>query len=514
MDDVRAPRVFAGGLATETNVFSPLVTGLRDFAISSPQDDADRRSRLLGGSVFARFADVCATHQCRYIQGTFASATAAGPTTTAAYEELRNQLLQEIREAMPLHGVLLALHGAMVAVGYDDCEEDLLAAVRAEVGDETTIGVLFDLHCDLSDQLLELANIIVTFKEYPHVDVDQRATELAELTVATINGTVVPVSEVFDCRVVGLFPTTSEPMRTFVNRLQAAERAPDVLSVSLGHGFPWGDAPANRARLLVVSDNSRDQARGLAETLGREFFELRKEVSLNALSLDDALQELDHLIDRGERPVVIAEVSDNPGLGAAGDATHLLAAVIGRQGTSAAVALLWDPAVVSRAFVAGEGASLEVRLGGKSGRPSGEPLDLTVSVTKLVPDLIQQLPQHDGVVSIPTGECARLTCENVDIIVSSTRQQVYGTEVFTAFGIDPLERDVIVVKSTSHFRAAFDPLAAAVLLSTTPGALSFDPTQIPYSRMDKCSYPWTDDPFGDRSEASPSSSTTGSSITQ
>jgi microcystin degradation protein MlrC len=484
-------RVFAGGVATETNVFSPIPTGLRDFALARPSDAQETRDRVMGGTVFARFAAVAASRDCKYVQGTYAFAIPAGITTRAAYEGLRDALLIELENALPVDCVLLGLHGAMVADGYEDCETDIVLRVRRLVGGEAKVGVLLDLHCDIPDSLLELADVIVTYKEYPHVDSDDRGEELARLTLDAAAGQVNPRMAVFDCRMVGLYPTPPEPMHSFVERMKEAEQRPGVLSVSLGHGFPWGDAPEMGARMLVVSDGEPGIASAVAAELGTQFWALRAEVTLKPLPMGIALDRA--LSTRALRPVVVADVSDNAGGGAPSDSTFVLQELLQRRVESAALALLWDPVAVEQAFAAGAGAMLTLRLGGKIGPASGEPLDLTVQVRGLVPDLVQRWPQTSGYSEVPCGDCACLACEGIEIIVGSVRQQVLGLEVFTAFGIEPAERNLLVVKSANHFRAAYAPIAGEIVYMSAPGALTFDFATIPYKRLDSRSYPLVDD---------------------
>jgi microcystin degradation protein MlrC len=486
-------RVFGGGIWTETNVFSPMPTGLQQFAVSRPDDDRASRERVFSGAVFTRFAEVAAAAGAEYAQGTYAAASPAGLTTRPAYESLRDTLLQEISEALPLDCVLLNLHGAMAADGYEDCETDLVARIREVVGPAARIGVLFDLHCDLPAGLLEASDVVITYKEYPHVDIEERAQEVATLTLRAAAGEIDPRSAAFDCRMMGMYPTGLEPMRGFVARLKEAEQRPGVLSVSLGHGFPWGDSPAMGTRVLVIADGSVEVAGSLAEELGRELFELRHEVAIRPLPMQDAL---DHALAPGaNRPVVVADVADNAGGGAPSDSTFALRELLDRKAENVAIALLWDPIAVRQAFAAGVGAKLALRLGGKLGPSSGDPLDLDVEVRALVPDLVQRWPQTTGHLDSRCGDCARLTCDGVDVVVSTLRQQVLGLEVFTAVGIDPTALDVIVAKSSNHFRAALEPIAGEILYMSTPGALSYDFPSVPYRHIDPNKHPLVDDPW-------------------
>jgi len=484
--------VFAGGIATETNVFSPMPTGLRDFAVAQPDDSQEVRDRLSGGSCFSAFAAVAVSRGCLYTQGSYAYAEPAGVTPRAAYETLRDSLLREVEKALPIDCVLLNLHGAMVAEGHEDCETDILLQVRRIVGDQAKIGILLDLHCDLPESLVEQADVLITYKEYPHIDADERARELARLVIDAAIQRVDPQMAVFDCRMIGLYPTSHQPMRGFVDRMREAERQPKILSVSLGHGFPWGDAPAMGARILVVADGDMLQAQALATEFGREFHSLRHKVTLKPLPMAAALDRALSLLP-ANGPIVVADVSDNPGGGAPGDSTFVLRELIRLGINNAAVALLWDPIAVQQAFAAGADATLTLRLGGKMGPSSGDPLDLAVLVRGVVPGLVQLFPQINGYDEVPCGDCACLTVAGIDVIVSSLRSQVLGLQVFTEFGINPADRDLLVVKSANHFLSAFAPIAREIIYMGAAGALIFDPRSIPYHHLDTNKFPLVDD---------------------
>jgi microcystin degradation protein MlrC len=358
----------------------------------------------------------------------------------------------------------------MAAEGYRECETDLAQRIREIVGSEAKIGALLDLHCDIEQSLLDAADVVITYKEYPHIDIDDRGAELAELVLDAAAGKVDPTMAVFDCRMIGMYVTPVEPMRSFVDSMSAAEQEPGILSVSLGHGFPWGDAPSMGTNLLVVADGDQGLARAKSEELGRRLYDLREEVCLRPLPMGTALDQALSLAS-SKRPIVFADMADNPGGGAPSDSTFVLRELLARGVRNAGIGLFWDPIAVGQAFGAGEGAKLTVRLGGKLGPASGDPLDLDVVVRGLQPNLVQLWPQTDGAMDIQGGETAWLECEGIDIIVGSIRHQVLGVEVFTAFGIDLAQRDLLVVKSSNHFRAAFAPVAAEILYMSAPGAL-------------------------------------------
>ena len=144
---------------------------------------------------------------------------------------------------MPLDGVLFGLHGAMVAHGYDDVEGDVLERARAIVGPDCVIGVELDPHCHLTVKRVRLADITILYKEFPHTDVVERAEDLLTLVLRTIRKEIRPTTSLFDCRQIGSYPTTLPLMRGFVDRTAAMEGKDGVLSVSIGHCFPYADVP-------------------------------------------------------------------------------------------------------------------------------------------------------------------------------------------------------------------------------------------------------------------------------
>jgi len=487
-------RVFSAGICTETNVFSPIPTGLGDFEVLTASDPQDAWMNVVLGSSFVRYADRATACNCEYIQGMYARATPAGLATKETYEVLRDRLLADLTAASPVDAIVLTLHGSMAAEGYVDCETDLVSRVRALVGDEPVLGLLLDPHCDLPDALVDSCDVIIAFKEYPHTDRDDRAIELVDIVIDAARGRVRPVMATYDCRMIGLYPTTREPMRTFVREMHDAEELSQVLSVSLGHGFPWGDSPATGARTLVVADADRATAMKIAEDLGQRFFALRHEVGLQTFGMTEALDKALSSVRVGA-PIVLADTSDNVGGGAPGDATFVLRELLARGVDDAALALFFDPAVVSQAFAVGEGSDIVVRLGGKHGVLSGEPVEMRATVRALVPELTQRWPQTDGFADVPSGAAARLSVNGIDVIVGARRQQVLGLEVFSAFGINPRQRRLLVVKSTHHFHAAFAPVAAEIIYVSAPGALCADPRELPYTRADTKKFPWVDDPW-------------------
>jgi microcystin degradation protein MlrC len=486
-------KLFMAALDTETNTFAPLPTGALAFAegfvahgnaTSLPENYCSaqlhvwrRRAEALGWDI--------AESLCAY-------AEPGGITAGHVYEEFREEILGDLRRALPVDAVLLALHGAMVAEGYDDCEGDLLAAIRAIVGPGVPVGAELDLHCHLTSAMTRAATVLVAYKEYPHIDIPERAEHLFTLIADAVAGRTKPVMAVFDCRMIGTFRPTAQPLRGFVDQMIAQEGRDRILSLSLVHGFPWGDVADVGVKMLAVADGDADRAVAAARHYGEALFALRKEAAPAFLTIDAALEvALDFAVDAPARPVVIADVADNPGGGAPGDTTFFLRQVLARRIDRIMLGYFWDPIAVRFCFEAGKGAALDLRIGGKCGPASGEPVDLRVTVMGLAP----QVTQRFGEAPVAMGPSAWVRSEGVDLVLCTLRTQTFHPEGMAALGLDPRALRVIIVKYSQHFRAGFAPIASEILYASSPSALSHDFARVPYTKRPGRYWPREDDPF-------------------
>lgn len=477
-------RVFSGSLATETNTFAPMPTGLKSFHdegyfpagthpdemvfFSGPLWAARLRGRDLGWEL---------------IEGMVAFAQPGGTTTRHAYVTLRDELLADLRRALPVDMVLLGLHGAMVADGYDDCEGDLLTRVREIVGAAVVIGAELDPHGHLTPAMVVNADVLIAFKEYPHTDVLDRAYELVDLCAAKAADRAGPVASVVDCEMVITMHTTREPGRSFVNRIRSLEGKNGILSISIFHGFPWGDTPDMGTKVLVYSDGDAARGHKLARQLADELIDLREALAVNCPGIDTSL---DQALAFADGPVVLADRADNPGGGAAGDSTFILRRMLERGISNAAVGPLWDPVAVRIAFDAGVGATLMMRIGGKISALSGDPLDAECIVRALIVDMTMS-----GLAGAPMrlGDCALVETAGIEIVLITLRNQALGTDLFIQLGCDLGAKKIIVVKSSQHFYAAYSKVAKHVMYVGAPGALTLDLATLPYRKARRPKWP-------------------------
>jgi microcystin degradation protein MlrC len=476
-------RVFSGSIATETNTFGPMPTGIasfRDRGYYKSGEHPDRPTQFSGPLWAARLRGKELGWEL--FEGVTAGAQPSGITTRAAYEQIRDELLADLRRAMPVDMVLLGLHGAMVADGYDDCEGDLITRVREIVGPKVVIGGELDPHNHLTPEMVNNADVLISFKEYPHTDVVERALELVDLCAAKVQGKANPVAAVADCQMIVTMHTSRQPARGFVDRIQALEGKDGVLSISVSHGFAWGDVPEMGTKVLVYTDGDKAKADALARKLAQELIGLREQLAVRSPGIDAALDEA---LAFDGAPVVIADGADNPGGGAASDSTFFLRRLIERGITNAAVGPVWDPIAVRIAFEAGAGAKLPLRIGGKISPVSGDPLDLQCTVKALRPEMMMT-----GLAGMmPLGDCALVEANGVEIVLITLRNQALNTDLFTQLGCDLRKKKIVIVKSSQHFYASFSKIAKHVIYGDAPGAVTSDLKTLPYRKIRRPKWP-------------------------
>lgn len=477
-------RAFLGGLFQETNDFSPVPTGSASFDELAwiPVSDAEppQNISLLG---YRGAYEQAMRRGLTVVPGPYRCAIPAARAGLPTWDSLKSEMLASVRAAMPLDLVYLFLHGAMAAEDTDDCEGELLAAVRTIVGPDVPIGVVCDLHGNITAKMVMSADFVVACKEYPHTDFPEESARVVDLLIEQAQGRVRPVSVAVSLSLLTVAPTTFGPVQGFVARMRALEREKQVLSVSAFHGFFGADHPQAGACIIVTTNNEPALAQRYAEQVARDFAQSVRSLGMLGVGLTEAIDSA--LAEPG--PVVIADRSDNTGGGAGGDSTVLLAEMLRRGVGDATLGMIWDPVAADFCALAGEGARLRLRLGGKVGPLSGAPLDVQAQVLRVGQDLKQAFFGR-GEPNLSMGRSAAIRIDGIDVVVSSVRQQVFSRHVFESHGIDLARCKIIVVKSTQHFYDAFAPLGRVVYCDL-PGTCAMDFSTLPYRRLSRPIWP-------------------------
>ncbi len=485
-------RFFVAMVSHETNTFSPISTDRRQFEARDLRYGGEILEAYRGtGTCLGGMIDGAAARDITLVPSLAASASPAGRVTKSFYAEARERLLADLRAAGPLDGVLLDLHGAMVVEGIDDGEGDLLGAVRATVG-AVPIAVTLDFHANVTRAMAETATLLHGYKTYPHVDMDARGREavarLTDVAAGRVRPTVAYRQPPMLPPIAGQL-TTRGPMRRLGDLADAMEARPGVLSISIFAGFPLADIHDAGLSVYVVTDGDQARADALAEALTAAAWALRREFLHTALPVKDAVARA---LALDGRPVVLADIADNTGGGAAGDTTEILRELLRVGARSATVACLWDSLAVRACLEAGVGATVSLAVGGKVDPRHGAPLAVTGRVRTLSDGrFVHKGPMFRGLEG-RLGPTAVLDVNDVKVILISHRWQTLDPEMIRFVGIDPLGEKILVVKSSIHYRAAFEPIARATLEVDAPGLSSSNLGRFAFTRVRRPIFPLDD----------------------
>jgi microcystin degradation protein MlrC len=472
-------RVYIAGVQHECSSFSPIPASRRSF--TTVRWGADPRVLTLGLG-YGESCEVAIELGFDLVAGPFSWAQPSSPAADSVWHQIRDGILDGLRAAGPLDIVLLCLHGAQMSDRQHDCEGELLDEVRQLVGDSVAVGCLLDLHANVSMRMLNAADLVVSCREYPHIDYDKRALEMLPVLARIRRGDVRPTTAAVRFMAPGVYPTPEEPMKSFNARFTEMQRRGDALMVSVNHGFQGSDQPDLSASVVVTTDDDHLEAERLALEVAGDFLEVVSSRRWSGPDVEAAVIEAFGFVGR---PVVLADRADNAGGGAASDSTFVLAELIRRNARDVALALLWDPVAVDSCHDAGVGAVLPLRIGGKCGPMSGDPLDVHAEVINLRHDAAQAL-YGKGEAGFSLGRSVAIRVGGVggiEVVMNSVRNQVFSHHVFSDHGIDYLARHVLVVKSTQHFMNDFGRFAAHVIRCDGPGTLTANLSQLPYRHV-------------------------------
>lgn len=488
-------RVLIAGFKHETNTFSRVGADLDAYRARLLYRGAEVAERLANTRTeVAAFLDAARRHGWQVVTPIVADATPAGPVTAQAFRTICGEIVDAARDQGPFDGVLLNLHGAMVTELSDDGEGAILAALREVLGRSVPIAATLDLHANVTDEMAQRADILVSYRTYPHVDLFEVGTEAAELLARTMAGEIKPHCYVARGAMISGIDhgrtTAPGPMLEVLDlaaKLQASN--PAILSTSINAGFPPADIAQCGPSVVIVANGEDPAFQQAAEGLVNEIWTRRHRLTVKTLSVAEAMDRLAQRAPHA-KPTVVADFADNPGGGGYGDATALLRALIEADIPGTVFATMFDPSVAAACHAAGEGATVTLELGGKTDPALGAPIPVSGKVERLTDGrFAYDGPMGKGV-QIDMGPSAVLAVGNVRVVVASRRFQALDRQFFLHAGIDPASQSVIGLKSAQHFRAAFAPIAGEILVVDAGGGLtSEDLSKFNYRKLRRPVFP-------------------------
>jgi microcystin degradation protein MlrC len=489
-------RIATGGISQETNTFQWEPTTLEDFQKgSSAIHRGEEILELEGtGTIYGGIIAEAKKHDVELIPTTFGRSVPGGRVSRNAFESLRDEIVEGIRQAMPVDGVLLAIHGAMALEHDDDGEGPLLRAIREVVGPDLPIVAPLDLHTNLSEEMMERATAFVGYKHYPHIDTPETGAKSMEILVRTIRGEIKPVMAHVKVPLIApnqsMVTTWESPLKKVIDRGREMEQEPGVIAATVLGGFPFSDVPYTSVATIVVTDDDPGLARRYANELARMAWDLRDDFEIHPTPIDEAIQRA--MSGSPGSTYVLADISDSGASGTAGDGTAVLAGLLKASAKSAAVAQIMDREAVAACIEAGVGNSVTLNVGGKHDGLHGDPVEVTGKV-RLIHEgsFIMAGPMGAGTVA-GRGKTVVLEIngrDGIELQLSELRGHPNDLNYFRAFGIEPTERRILVLKSAAHYRAAFEPIATEVIEVDAPGISSPRLENFDYKNLRRPVYP-------------------------
>lgn len=507
-----AYRVLIAQFMHETNTFSKLPTTL---------DDYRRRWLIEGEAMVPRFTgtrneiggyiDSADKYGWEPVWAGAANATPSGKLTKETWETIRDMIVGAARKAGRLDGICLSLHGAMVTETEEDAEGALLEMLRGVVGPDVPIAATLDLHANATVRMATNANALVSYRTYPHIDGYERAVQAAALVQEAMEGRKKPRCLLVQPAMLegADHGRTTQPglMRDLLAKADTFEKEPGINVVSIQAGFTWADIPYTGPSVAVSHEPAAEaRARAIAAALVEEIWKRRDESSSDYRPIADAIAAAKAGAGGGagkKGPLVIADGTDNPGGGGYNDTTPVLQALIDAGIDNVAFGTIFDPGTVQQAMKAGVGAEIEVGLGGHTDASMGAPVKAKAVVKMLSDGLFRNDGPMNAGVETAMGPTAVLRIGGIDVVTISNRIQTIDLQVFLSQGIDPATKDVVVVKSVQHFRAAYAPIAREVVLVDSGGICSPDISRLKFTRLRRPIWPLdgVNDPYAGAARA-------------
>jgi microcystin degradation protein MlrC len=489
-----AYRVLIAQFMHETNTFSKLKTTLDDY----------RRRWLVEGEAMVPYfkgsrneiggyIDAAARYGWEPVFGAAANATPSGPLTNETWDTIRDKIVGAAKRAGKLDAVCLSLHGAMVTETEDDAEGALLEALRGVIGPDVPMVATLDLHANATVKMARNVQALVAFRTYPHIDGYDRAVQAAALVKEVLDGSKKPRCLLGQPAMLegADHGRTTQPglMRDLLAKADGYEKEPGINVVSIHAGFTWSDIPYTGPSIAVSHEPSAEaRARAIVRELIDEIWRRRDEMSTDYRPVADGIAAA-RARPKGKGPLVIADGTDNPGGGGYNDTTPVLQALLDAGIENAAVGTIYDPGTVQQAIEAGVGAEIEVSLGGHTDASMGAPVKAKATVKMLSDGVFRNDGPMNAGVESNMGPTAVLRIGGVDVVTISNRIQTIDLQAFLSQGIDPHSKNVLVVKSVQHFRAAYAPIAREVVLVDSGGICSPDISRLKFTRLRRPIWP-------------------------
>jgi len=482
-------RIAIGGIYHESNTFFSQPMTMERFAEKDLHFGADIMAHWHGTcSEIGGFIEGGQQYKFELIPTVMAWGMPSGSLTDATFESLSQALLSRIEEAKPLDGVLLSLHGAMVATSYADADGEILRRVRKAVGPGVPLMVTLDYHANMTQEMIRWPDAIIGYDTYPHIDQAERGLEAAHVMRRVLQEGLQPKLALARRP---LLPhilrqlTGKPPMSDAIALAHELEQRPEIVSVSVAAGFPYCDVPDAGFSVYAVAHNDAEAALQAANQVADAVWKRRAEFQMSLPLAEEAVRQA---LDEQRGLTVLVDVGDNLGAGTPGDGTVLLTELL-KQGAQESLVLFCDPATVAAAIDAGVRQRVRLKVGGKIDGRHGEPVEIEGVVRTISDGIYRNIgPMRDGVQD-DQGRTVVVDTSGVLVVLTERRMPMWNLQQLRALGIEPTRLRIVVVKAAIAYRAAYEPIAQRIIEVDTPGLAAADVHRFDYQYLKRPIYP-------------------------
>ena len=485
-------RVAVGGYLVAVNTFVEQRMGLELFQQSVVAGDALLNAGS-GDSAIYGFLGGARERNWEAVPLQFMFPGVGGKATQDAHEWAKESFLQGLRQAGRVDGVFIQLHGTGAADHLDDCEGDLLAAIRNLVGDTVPIIASLDGHANVTPLMLEQTNMLIGVKTNPHYDFVPVGRTAAQVMAGMFDSSVSPTSfraqPAMAPALQKLYIAPGWPMEHLMRQAQnLAAGDPRILDVSLLEGFFCSEIPETGMSVVVTTDGEPNLAQDIAEQIKDACWAKRQSFHTDMVSVEEAVREA---MDTEHGPVILGDLADSGGAGTPGDGTAILAEFLKQNAKDAVIGNIADPGAVQQALQAGIGKSVTLTVGGKADKFHGDPVEISGRVRSI----------HEGRFTTGTafismtfdrGPTVVLDCGGIEVILTSRPVLVFEPNHFRSLGIEPTQRKILACKAEMQHRAGFVDIAGKMIDVDTPGLATQILSRLPYQKIRRPIFPLDD----------------------
>lgn len=488
------PRIALGGLVHETHAFAEPHTTYADFEAQSLYQGQAIIDNMGGSrSGIGGMIEGSSKQDWEVIPTFYTSALPSGMVEQKSYERLVTNLVESIKAAMPLDGVILALHGAMVTEDLLDAETDILERIRAAIGSEIPIVVELDMHGNISERMLQFATTLVAFDTNPHIDSHERGLETTKIMQRILTGEIKPTAAYAQPAIIMAAQSTGTadlPLSAVHARAAEMEAEDDVIAICVMGGFGYADAPFVGPSIIVTTNNKPELAQQYANELSDLLWQERHNGLPEFYTADVAVARA---LEMEGGPIILVDSADNIGGGTPGDGTDALKAMLDANVQEGCVVIA-DIEAVAICFEAGIGTEVSLSLGAKTDEWHGQPVQVTGIVKNLSDGVYPcELPDNHFAAfygdTIHMGRTVWLRAGGVNIIITERKTPPFDLAQLRGIGVIPEDQKMIAVKSAVAYRAAYLPIAKGVIEMDTAGLCSANLKRFPFKRLRRPIFP-------------------------